>query len=535
MTQKWYLKAVQPFDCPSTEMSAVQPVAASNWKFSDYARAHALWKDKQGASQSSTIATTGATTAAQNGMLGFWTSLPLQAGTYGSGTWTMALMMTESNINANAFAVEGIVYFYRPSTGAVVGAPTYVKDSDTAVGVEFGNNTTNNYGQVLTWTGANVTIQNDDILVFELWVKQTQAMGVAYTLTCFYDGSTDVTSASTTTSAAAYLQAPADIPERIAAITPNTADASVFTTTTPALEFIGNCPQPLTELVDYEIQIGTTNPPQQTMGLNDWPYAVTNGTVTLNTTTDGYGQSFTGNGQTIKQLALLLFQTGSATGNAVAKIYAHTGTFGSTGTPTGAALATSDNFDVSTLSGSTLLPAVFTFSGGNQITLTNGTNYFVTIEWTASGSMQVIVAGNDAQWGAANMPPGNRARHPTGGAWGSDGASHWLMFAVNYTAPTIFASSKRSADAAAFFNLDSGGDTAPGFTNNNNIRYTVQTPLSVGTTYYWRVRVFNSGSRWLRGPNFWSSWSTVRSFTIATPSLLSTPLPSPSTKALLVR
>ena len=59
------------------------------------------------------------------------------------------------------------------------------------------------------------------------------------------------------------------------------------------------------------------------------------------------GQSFTGNGLILNSAEFYLKKKGSPTGNAVVKIYAHSGTYGTSSVPTGSALATSDNFDVS--------------------------------------------------------------------------------------------------------------------------------------------------------------------------------------------
>lgn len=107
------------------------------------------------------------------------------------------------------------------------------------------------------------------------------------------------------------------------------------------------------------------------------------------------GQSFTGNGGIINSATVMLSKTGSPTGNAVAKIYAHSGTFGTSSVPTGAALATSDTIDVSTLT-TTILPRTFSFSGANQITVTNTTKYCLSIEYTSDGGgANYISAGTD--------------------------------------------------------------------------------------------------------------------------------------------
>jgi len=86
----------------------------------------------------------------------------------------------------------------------------------------------------------------------------------------------------------------------------------------------------------------------------------------------------------------MLSKTGSPTGNAVAKLYATTG-----GAPTGTALATSGNFDVSTLTGATAEEVEFVFDIDNTYQMSPSTMYFISIEYNSGdGSNQVNVHGN---------------------------------------------------------------------------------------------------------------------------------------------
>lgn len=142
---------------------------------------------------------------------------------------------------------------------------------------------------------------------------------------------------------------------------------------------------------------------------------VGNGTVTK------VSQSFTARGSTvIERLSIQLKKTLAPTGNATAVIYAHTGTLGTSSTPTGAALATSDNFDVSTVSTSEGTHE-FKFTGANKIALSAGTNYCVSIEYSAGDASNYLEVGHDATpanaapWGAGNLATYN-------GAWTADSA-----------------------------------------------------------------------------------------------------------------
>jgi len=126
------------------------------------------------------------------------------------------------------------------------------------------------------------------------------------------------------------------------------------------------------------------------------------------------GQSFMGNGGVLNAANFFLSKTGSPTGNGVAKIYAHTGTYGTSSLPTGSALATSDNFDVSTLSSST--PALITlkFSGVNKITLTNNTPYIVTFEYSGGSNNDWVNIYKDTTTPTA---AGNEVRFEDVSSW----------------------------------------------------------------------------------------------------------------------
>jgi len=113
--------------------------------------------------------------------------------------------------------------------------------------------------------------------------------------------------------------------------------------------------------------------------------------------TDDYqkiSQSITGKSSKLSSHKWYLKKLGSPTGNAVAVLYAHTGTYGTSSKPTGAALATSDNFDVSTLTTSYQL-ITFTFTGAQQYPLVNGTYYCMTIEYSGGDHTNCVIVGLD--------------------------------------------------------------------------------------------------------------------------------------------
>lgn len=105
------------------------------------------------------------------------------------------------------------------------------------------------------------------------------------------------------------------------------------------------------------------------------------------------GQTFLGDGGTLASCKFYLKKTGSPTGNATAKLYAHTGSYGD-GQPTGAALATSGTLNVSTLTTSYQL-ITFTFTGGDKVTMTGGTAYCIVVEYSNGDGSNYVTAGFD--------------------------------------------------------------------------------------------------------------------------------------------
>jgi len=86
-------------------------------------------------------------------------------------------------------------------------------------------------------------------------------------------------------------------------------------------------------------------------------------------------------------------KSGLPTGNAVAKLYAHSGTFGTSSVPTGDALATSGNFDVSTVSDSDYSSMEFTFSTPYEMQA--DTNYVMVLEFAGGDGNNVLYVGLD--------------------------------------------------------------------------------------------------------------------------------------------
>lgn len=163
----------------------------------------------------------------------------------------------------------------------------------------------------------------------------------------------------------------------------------------------------------------------------------------MGTFQSGYGQSITGNGSTIGSAQFYLRKSTSPTGNAVAKIYAISGIHGTNAVPSGSALATSDNVDVSTIPTASNTLITFTFSGVNQITLTNTTNYIITIEYTGGNGSNFIDVGVDA---SSPTHAGNASFFDT--SWHST-SSYDICFYVNDTAGATTTSSSTTTTSTS--------------------------------------------------------------------------------------
>jgi len=125
-----------------------------------------------------------------------------------------------------------------------------------------------------------------------------------------------------------------------------------------------------------------------------------------NATVIGQAQSFANgvNAQYLTRVRVKLKKVGAPTGNLVAKLYAHSGTFGTSSIPTGAALATSVNFDVSKLTTAYL---EYEIAFTTQFEMLASTNYVISFEHAAiDGTNYVSVQGLAATGTAA----GNRSQ-----------------------------------------------------------------------------------------------------------------------------
>lgn len=285
------------------------------------------------------------------------------------------------------------------------------------------------------------------------------------------------------------------------------ANTGSVASTTPQLTFTGTDTN--SDDITYEVQIDPANTfnSSGTAATTVDSYSEANRNVSKsvgNGTINAAAQSFTGNGSTLGSVKFFISNSGATSGNVTCFIYAHSGTYGTSSVPTGAALATSSSMAISAISGSNTL-VEFTFSGANQITLTNGTRYTVSIEYTGGDALNNLQVGDNNN-GSGH---GGNASTRTGSTWTAQQFEDLCFYILtpDTRVPVIDALSNTNA---GFTNITNGADSDP-FTSGNQIGYTVQSALTDGNTYYWRVRAKDP-----TGSNSYGGWASTQSFTVST-------------------
>ncbi len=102
----------------------------------------------------------------------------------------------------------------------------------------------------------------------------------------------------------------------------------------------------------------------------------------------GVAMNFLGESTKITKCSFKLQKHGSPSGTLTAKLYAMTGSYGSTGKPTGSVLATSDGVGAGTLVDGDF--QTFTFTGGEQYTMTGATYYEIAIAYSTTSSTHYV-------------------------------------------------------------------------------------------------------------------------------------------------
>ncbi|MFH2012587.1 MAG: hypothetical protein ABIJ37_07815, partial [Pseudomonadota bacterium] len=280
--------------------------------------------------------------------------------------------------------------------------------------------------------------------------------------------------------------------------------------TTPTLEFTGTDPSDAD--VTYQIEIDTVDTFNSVAIGTTIDSCLDYGAVFLTlcgspVRSQAGGETFLGKGVALDSCEFYINKYGLPTGNVVAKLYAHTGVFGTSGIATGTPLATSNTLDISTL---TTSPQMKTFTFGSPYTPLLDVPYVIAIEYTGGDTSNYLSVGLADSGGGAHE--GNYCFFKDS-EWNSS-IIQSVIFSLSCTAGSYVPLIHKQSSVAihlGFVNTTDGGDTDP-FDSGDKCSFTVQAGDALGDgTYYWRVRGIDPTP----GSNTYGDWSEIRSFTIS--------------------
>ena len=248
-----------------------------------------------------------------------------------------------------------------------------------------------------------------------------------------------------------------------ATIVPNTADAHDFgVDNTPTLEFTGSSANG--DSLEYQVEVFSLAS-ESVMDSYSESNQDTDQDLGVGTTYQKVGQSFTGNGEILTKATFYLKKQGNPTGNIVARLYAHTGTFGTNSLPTSPIILTSRAIDITTL---TTSYALIDFVFDNWYPTTNNTKYFISVEYSGGNGSELLRAGYDS---TSSSHGGNRAR--SDGTWSTNTAD--LCFYV-YGIPSTELDKFSVAANSKFTNTTDALDIHP-FDEGDKVSFTVTDEL----------------------------------------------------------
>jgi hypothetical protein len=228
---------------------------------------------------------------------------------------------------------------------------------------------------------------------------------------------------------------------------------------------------------------------------------------------DNWGESaqvahsfYNTNALKIVEAKFYLKKVGSPTGNIHAYLYAINGAYGGgDDVPTGTALATSDDFDVSTLTTSYTVVS-FTFSGSEQYEMEAETAYVIVCSAMSSGTLDsgnYFIVGFD---GTSPTHTGNGARNRHGN-WAAQ--SYDVCFYV-------YGEAAVSDNAPTYTNAANNGVTQVGETVSLSVQW--QDDFSLDTCYFStnNTGTWANSSLTVSGVSSWANTTMQLNFTSST-------------------
>lgn len=179
----------------------------------------------------------------------------------------------------------------------------------------------------------------------------------------------------------------------------------------------------------------------------------------------GVAQSFLANStKYLTKAKFYLDKDGSPTGNAYAKIYNITGTHGSNAIPTGSPIATSDAFNVATLTTS-FAWITFNFTGNNRVLLSKDNKYAIALEFSGGNDTNYVeftcqFAGDTHAGNMSVKDTGTSNYIITGG---------YNLFDLDFQVIGV----QTLSDSKNYWNFKRSGTQVEGYSSTKCIPYTV--------------------------------------------------------------
>jgi hypothetical protein len=195
-----------------------------------------------------------------------------------------------------------------------------------------------------------------------------------------------------------------------------------------------------------------------------------------------------------------LLRSGTSSENVVVKVYAHSGTYGTSSVGTGAALAVSEPKVMSSITdGTSPLDYTFDFVGVNQIDLVADTRYVFMVEFSGGDASNYIAVAYD------NTYPIHSGNYITfsGSTWTSYSAREIKSFTVKGAGEHVLIKTAGSVNSTYLNIQNSNAGGGATWTATASIDSNGNTGWIFNPTRYW---VGGSGN-WEDDINHWSGWS----------------------------
>lgn len=191
------------------------PTPVTGFPGTDAVTVHRSMSKTKGSSETSFTITRSGSGGTQNGYITKFISDPLEGITsIDANTWRTMTGKKESSLNANFGGMIFALYVWRPSTNSIVGSPIYSWNGEGGFGEPSGTSQVLSKGNISIAGGSVAGVQDDDVLVLEVYLRYTPANTSSYTMNWYFDGTDDhdaTSNGAAATNQASYIETDQDL------------------------------------------------------------------------------------------------------------------------------------------------------------------------------------------------------------------------------------------------------------------------------------------------------------------------------------